>query len=175
MNVIKEAIRTLATTGDELYSVVGLVSSIDETAGICTVTPLNGDAPIDEVRMRANDNPGWMIVPVDGTEVVVTFIGQSLGYLALVSVVEKLVLEIDGMTFELNEKGLKLINDSTSFKDQLNGLIGVVEGILKALETFKVITPSGPSTAVTPDSLEALLVQKNSLSQVKTNFQKLLA
>jgi hypothetical protein len=99
--------------GEELYSVVGKVSEIDEAARTCTVTPIEG-APIFDVRLQAwiDNEKGFVHIPSDGSEVIVTFINKDTGFVASMSEVAKIVFILeDGerMEFQVDKSKISLV------------------------------------------------------------------
>lgn len=174
---IKDAIKAMAgNDGDELYSLVGVVTEIDEQSMTCTVDPVNGSATIYDVRFKCemSEGVGFELLPKLNSKVVVTFLSANSAYVALYSEVTRFKVEIGSTVFEIEAGGLKLNNDQVAFNDSLNDLFATISNLIKVLKSFKVITPSGPSTAVSPDSLSALLLRDQELEQVKTKFKSLL-
>lgn len=172
---IKEAVRALAKTGEEVYSVLGKVVSVDGYT--CEVEPLDGSATIQDVRFKADvdQEDGLAQEPKVDSVVVVTFLGKNTGYVGLGSELKKVTLVVDETTFRVDGNGMHLSNGQTVFKDQVNDLITVLDKVIEALKAFKVMTPSGPSTNVMPDSLAAVVAQELALTKVKEGFEKILA
>jgi hypothetical protein len=110
---IKEAIRELAKGDDQVYSVLCTVKSVDTINNICDCEPINGDADLLEVRLMAQNETGFLIIPKVGSVVVVTMINKYTGYVAMFSEVEKIYLNGD------NYDGLVKIGDLV---DKLNNL-----------------------------------------------------
>jgi hypothetical protein len=74
---IAEAIRSLSGTDDLQYeSVLCSVSDIDTSKMLCTCSPINGDADFYEVRLNADYKKGYVLVPKDGSVVVISQISN---------------------------------------------------------------------------------------------------
>jgi len=93
---IAEAIRALSGMDDLQYeSVLCNVSEIDTTKMLCKCSPINGDADFEEVRLNANYTKGFVLVPKDGSVVVVSQISNEVAYISMVSDVEQIYLAGD--------------------------------------------------------------------------------
>lgn len=108
---IKDAIREIAKPRDT-YSIVCTVSDIDVTNKLCNCTPINGEAVLMNVRLSANNNKGFMLIPKNDSIVVVTLINNTTGYVAMCSEVDEVwlngnnyngIVKIDEQTAKLNQ------------------------------------------------------------------------
>jgi len=150
-NSIKEAIRELVKTDDVLYSVLCTVKSVDTTNNICDCEPIDGSADLLEVRLMAQNDTGFLIIPKTDSVVVVTMINKYTGYVAMFSEVEKIYLNGD------NYDGLVKIGDLV---DKLNNLENKVNSIINTYNTHthpyvNVSTPAttSPSTSLVTGTL----------------------
>lgn len=150
-NSIKEAIRELVKTDDVLYSVLCTVKSVDTTNNICDCEPIDGSADLLEVRLMAQNDTGFLIIPKVNSVVVVTMINKYTGYVAMFSEVEKIYLNGD------NYDGLVKIGDLV---DKLNNLENKVNSIINTYNTHthpyvNVSTPAttSPSTSLVTGTL----------------------
>jgi CxxC motif-containing protein len=75
--------------------------------------------------------------------------------------IEKVVYKQNGLEviIDSTDKKVSLKNESTSLKD-------ILQALADLLKQFKVQTPSGISTVVAPDSLNAILQFENSFKQL---------
>lgn len=132
---IKDAIRQLAKTDGVHYSVLCTVKDVDTTNNICDCEPLDGGADLLEVRLMAQNETGFLIVPKVDSVVVVTMLNKYTGYVAMFSEVEEIRLNGD------NYKGLVKVDDLV---DKINGLENLVNNILTTLKTTTIpLAPSG--------------------------------
>jgi hypothetical protein len=136
-NDIREAIRDMADKNESVYSIPCLIikKSIDKTELICDCSPVNGDADLLGVRLMAEKNTGFLIIPKDESLVLVTMINKHTGYVAMFSEVEEIQLNGD------NYDGLVKINDLVN---KLNALENLVNNILTTLKATTIpLAPSG--------------------------------
>lgn len=110
---IKDAIRELAKSDDALYSVLCTVKDVDTTNNICDCEPIDGSADLLEVRLMAQNETGFLIIPKIDSVVVVTMINKYTGYVAMFSEIEE--IQLNGNNYD----GLVKIGDLV---DKLNNL-----------------------------------------------------
>lgn len=174
--MIAQFIQTLAKTSDEVYSVVGKVAGVDESARTCEVEPLNGDAVLFDIRLQGEQgrSDGVVVIPKVGSWVVVTFTEKTDGYVALCSEAEKVLWGIGSNKLEYTKDGLHVGNAVSDLKTELENLIGLVDALLTTLQTFTVATNVGPSIGVVPPTLTSLVQHKVDLALVKEKLLSLL-
>lgn len=113
----------------EIYSIACTVDSVDSAERTCDVTPNNGDAQIFGVRLQSVvdedsiEPKGFIIFPVVGSEILVTFINSQTGYVGSYS-------EVDLYIIESKNESLKAI----------------LSDLIDAINNIQVTTPQGPST-----------------------------
>lgn len=103
---IKQLLNEIVKNRDEIYSIVAKVTSVDETERTCDVEPINGDAEIFGVRLQAdiNSTNGFVMIPTVDSNVVVTFLNQSTGFVSVFSDVEKIhVVSNTEMTIDCSD------------------------------------------------------------------------
>lgn len=111
---IKKAIKELSKTNDAIYSVVCEVSNVSEVDMTCDCTPLDGSAELLEVRLQAQLEDGWVLVPKEGSVVTVTMLNQTTGFVSQVSEIDKIIGYINaGNKFEFSSDGF-VWNDGTN-------------------------------------------------------------
>jgi hypothetical protein len=110
---IRKAIKELSKTGDEVYSIVCNVDSVDTAEKTCDCSPVDGKADLLGVRLMAQNQTGFYIIPKIGSIVVVTMINGFTGYVAMFSEVDEIQLNGD------NYDGLVRVQELT---DKLNNL-----------------------------------------------------
>ena len=141
---IRDLIQKLAQTGDEMYSVVGEVSEVDETARTCTVQPANGTAKIIGCRLQSgiDSESGFVMVPKDGSNVVVSFLNKDAGFVTLMDEVDKIIIDCDDVAFNGGDNGGLVISGETASK--LNDIENKVNSILNTLKGVTVpLAPTG--------------------------------
>ena len=134
LQIIKQSILKI-TKQDDIYSLVCVVSDIDLDNYTCICKPVNGSATLVNVRLMASNSTGFKVIPKDGSEVLVTLINQSTGYVAMCSEID--LIELNGD----NEEGLVKVNDLVT---KLNNLENLVNNILNTLKSTSIpLAPSG--------------------------------
>jgi hypothetical protein len=135
------------------------------TGESCTVK--YGELELTEVRLKATINGNGdklLMLPKVGSMVL---IGSLTGDLKSLAVLR--VNELEKLEYEQN--GLKIGVDSTdgklSIQNNSINLKDVFQGLTDLLKQFKVTTPSGPSTAILPDTMQAVM-------KFETDFKNLL-
>lgn len=119
-NDIKKAIKTLASEVD-INTVVCKVSNINTTKNTCTCTPIDGTAEILGVRLMAENSKGFLIIPKDGTTVIVNMINTFTGYISMFSEVDKIYL--NGDTYSGLVKIDDLITKLNNLENKVNELV----------------------------------------------------
>lgn len=173
---ICESIKQLSKTADELYSVVGEVTEVDEAARVCTVRPLNGDADLLDIRLQAQEKgeDGFVLIPAVGSWAVVTFLSKETGYVAKCSTVDKVIWTVDKQQFEFTKDGMSLKNDQAAFASEVEKMMDTLDALIQTLTEFQVSTNMGPSIVVMPQIITKLTQHKTDFAQVKTNLKTML-
>lgn len=112
VTTIKEAIRSVIPDMNN-YSVICTVSDIDLVKCICNCTPKDGGAVLVNVRINASNKDGFKLIPKNNTDVVVTLINNTTGYVSMVSEVDE--IHLNGVTFG----GIVKIVEQTAKLNQL--------------------------------------------------------
>lgn len=176
MNELKEAIRRIAKREDEVYSLVGTVTSVDEAARIVSVRPLNGDAELFDIRLQAaqDQTDGVVAIPAKDSWVLVAFLSKETGYVAKCSQVDKIIWTVEGQELEFTKSGLKLKSDQAGFTAEVEKLIDTLSALIQTLTTFQLSTNMGPTIAVMPQVIQALMQHKTDFEAVKKNLKTML-
>lgn len=128
---LRDALKTLTKPNNDGYSKVCTVDSVDLVNRTCYCIPINEDADITEVRLMANIDNGFLLIPEVNSVVVVSFLSDSSAYVALVSKVSE--VQLNGTNFngliKIDEQTAKLNQLVTELQTQL-GLIatGIAAG-----------------------------------------------
>ena len=131
---IKKAIKGLSETGDEVYSILCTVKSVDLTAKTCYCLPVSGDADITDVSLIVNAQTGFMIIPTVGSKVLVTMQNESTGYVGMYSQVDFIYLNGDSYG------GLVKVADLVT---KLNNLEKKVNTLITAMSSWVVVPNDG--------------------------------
>lgn len=132
---IKDLIRQLSDTGEEIYSKICTVVSVDDTKRTCTVRPIDESAEINRVKLQAfiNGKTGVYLQPAEGSEVIVTFIGKSAAYVAMYSELDEIFIDVPQITINGGDNGgLINIGDLVSKINALESDLNTVKGLFNA-------------------------------------------
>lgn len=145
---LRDALRSLVKPNNDGFSKVCTIDSVDLTKLTCYCMPLNGDADIINVRLMANIDNGFLLVPEVESIVVVSFLSDDSAYVSLVSKVSE--IQLNGKNFD----GLVKVQELT---DKLNALENKINDLITACQSQVVtLAPSGTFplasffTSVTP-------------------------
>lgn len=128
---LRDALKTLTKPNNDGYGKVCTVDSVDLVNRTCYCIPINEYADITEVRLMANIDNGFLLIPEVNSIVVVSFLSDSSAYVALVSKVSE--VQLNGTNFngliKIDEQTAKLNQLVTELQTQL-GLIatGIAAG-----------------------------------------------
>lgn len=129
MLTIKEIVQLLAHNGDESYGHVCTVKSVDGL--VCDVEPINGDAPILDVRLVADETENkFILVPKVGSIVIVQFLTKEAAYVSMVSQISQVLWKIGESYLSCTEDGFVMKKGDDDMKEVLNLIIEAVEFII---------------------------------------------
>lgn len=120
---IRDAIKDI--TGQyaaPVYSIICTVDSVDENNRTCTVTPVNGDAQIQDVRLQAAigaDQVGQFVIPATGSYVIVSMTSEYAGFVSMFSEVERVDLVGTDANMQPLVKGESLNDNLDDLTDKL--------------------------------------------------------
>lgn len=155
---IKAGIQALAYKPNELISGTVVPGSINAGAGTVSVQPSNDDAPIEGVMLGTitNQTNGLLLFPEDGSHVVIGCV-DGPGEWALISAgaINKAVISIGNIRYEMDNTQVRLINGNTVFSIGTNllkistateSLFQLLNDLLTAISILTVTTSTGPSS-----------------------------
>ena len=125
VTTIKDAIRSVIPDMNN-YSVICTVSDINLVKCVCNCTPKDGGAVLVNVRINASNKDGFKLIPKDNTDVVVTLINNTTGYVSMVSEVDE--IHLNGVSFG----GIVKIVEQTA---KLNQLVAELQAQLVLIAT----------------------------------------
>ena len=109
---IKEALKMAAKDGSEAHFILCTVSSVDTTKKACVCEPVSGGADLMGVKLMAENQTGFYIIPKVNSHVVVC-VQNNLSFVTMFSEVQEIQLNGD------NYDGLVKIQELV---DKLNNL-----------------------------------------------------
>lgn len=126
------------------YSQIGKAINVDATKRTCDFEPISDIANREGIRLQSviSEGKGLVLIPKEGSDIIVTFLNKSTGFVSLTSEIEK-------VHFEAGGEDLKVI---------LNDLI-------KEIKNAIIQTPAGPGSVAPPTQvlLDAIDVRINKL------------
>ena len=142
-----DALRSITKQNNDGFSKVCTVDSVDLTNLTCYCVPINGDADIQEVRLMANIDNGFLLIPKVDSVVVVSFLSDSSAYVSMVSKVSE--IQLNGTNYggliRVAELTTKLNNLENAFNQHMT---------LYNLHTHAGVTAGSSTTTpvVVPDT-----------------------
>jgi len=99
---------------ENIYTIVGAVSNVDEAKRTCDLDPFDGTAKRTGCRLQASisNADGFVQIPTDGSTIAVTFFDRQKGFVSLFTEVDKILSE--SPLFEFNGgslDGITKVND----------------------------------------------------------------
>jgi hypothetical protein len=159
-NEIHDALHEYVKRRNKVTLILAKVTSIDEVAQTCDVEDVVGEHEIFDVRLRASvGSKGLLIIPEKGSQVLIGSIGQSDTEYCVLSVtkVKKLSVEIDSVTYEIDNQGFLIKKGGEDLKKLLSDLIQQIQ-----LLTVTCAAPATPSSV--PLNSVAFTLIKNRLN-----------
>jgi hypothetical protein len=136
MLTVKEILKDLGKNKDEVHGVVCTVKSVNGMK--CECLPVNGNAPIKDVRLVADDSTKkYVLVPKVGSMVVVEFLNNAAGYVAMVSEITEVLIKIGTVYYSMNDEGFLLKKGSDTLKD-------ILKLIVEAMQVIVVMQGNNP-------------------------------
>lgn len=163
---IAQHIRAIAGDNSIKAFQATVVSVKDDT---CTIQ-LENELEISDVKLKSNvgKENGILPIPKIGSEVLVASLTPNLESLSVIQYGEIESFEIKGLVGHLN---IDMVQGKIGFSNKTSSLYELLETMVDALKTFKVVTPvqGAPtlSTNVSPDSL-------TKIAKVEMAFKSLL-
>jgi hypothetical protein len=136
---LADAVRTLAGYDDLLFeSTICIVSDVDIAENTCTCTPIGKDiAEFKSVQLSSKQSKGFLLIPADGSTVVVTQLNEFDAYISMVGEVDQIYLRGDA------EGGIVKVNDLVA---KLNNLESALNSHILLYNLHIHPTPAGPSS-----------------------------
>jgi len=157
-----------------VYSLICVVDSVDEAQRTCSVSPVNGDAPIDEVRLQAQigaSQVAHLVIPKVGSYVIVSMISEHAGYVSMFSEIERIDLAGNDDDMEPLVKGEALNDNLDDLTDKVIDLANdlVTFGNTQAAAAAGALAPLAPGYATLAAAATALASAATALKANYTN------
>lgn len=145
---LRDSLRKLTTPNSNAYSKVCTVDSVDLVNLTCYCIPINDDADITEVRLMANIDNGFLLIPEVNSIVVVSFLSDSSAYVSLVSKVSE--IQLNGTNYDGLVKVQELTDKLNNLENKLNDLITACSSQVVTLAPSGTFPLASFFTSVTP-------------------------
>lgn len=157
---IKEAIRALSGMDDLMYeATVCQVSDVNTTEFTCTCSPIDGSADLFDVLLNANASKGFVLVPKNGSIVVVNQISDANAYVSMVSDVDQVYIAGD-----VNGGLIKIDDLKSQYDTMVNGFKTAISAGFSALSG---LDGGASATAFNSAASSILLLNKTTLENTK--------
>lgn len=162
--------KIIDTNTDGVFSLVGEVIEVNESARTCDVQPLNGTAILFDVKLQADEslNKGLVIFPTIGSNVIVTFLNAQTGFVSAFSTFDKAEIVTTEQHLYFDKNGLKLSKQNADLRKELDKMFELQSDILQLLTTFQLITNVGVTVQVVPNIIVELEKLKAKNEQIKS-------
>lgn len=118
---LRDAIRKMTqNVNEEVYSIPCEVASVDTSNNTCVCSPVNGDSDLIDVRLQAGSGNGVLMIPKEGSIVMVTPINEVTGFVSMYSEIESIQF-LDGSYGGLIKID-EIVNKLNAIEDDINTL-----------------------------------------------------
>jgi hypothetical protein len=136
MSNIKDLVRQLMNEGTEER---GIVCKATKVNGMnCECEPINGNAPLLDVRLVADDSANkFVLIPKVDSIVIVEFLNEAAGYVSMVSEVSEVRYKIGDTWFSANVDGFEIKKGADSVKE-------IIQLIIESQQNIMVLYGNNP-------------------------------
>jgi hypothetical protein len=131
MSAMKDALRSLVTGNEEIYSIIGKVTSVD--GSFCDVSPIDGSADLLGVRLQVTTVNGFLLIPKVNTNVIVSFLSKDEAFVSMVSEVDEI---------RLNGNSWSLLKTEV-FLEQMDKLKQSVDALMDGFTNWTPVAQDG--------------------------------
>lgn len=152
---IKELIQDLAKDkGEEIYSKICKVDSVDESKRTCDASPIDDGAKIFDIRLQSvtSSTKGLVMIPKVDSFIIVTFLGKNTAFVSLFDDVDKILIDCDEITFNQGNfggwfKAPKVNEEINKLKDRITALESALTSFANTQAGAASPTPLTPLSA----------------------------
>jgi hypothetical protein len=160
---ILEAVQALAKT-EELSgfeSIVCKASDINTTGLTCTATPIDGTAEFFDVRLNANGQKGFVLIPKNNSIIIICQTSETSAFVSMVSEVDQIYLNGE------NNGGLIKIDN---LKSQYDAGIAAIKAACAA--GFSALSGLDGGASLSAFNAAAASIQNLNLTPLQNNTVK---
>jgi len=142
VELIKDIIKS-EVAKEKFYSQYGTCKDVDKNKRTCTFVPAGDDAERFDIRLQAlmDSDKGFVMIPVEGSNIAVTFVNKSTGFVSLTEDIEEIIYQGG------NNGGLVNIQPLI---EKINNLENKVNELISHSSTHTHIVSSFGSPSTTP-------------------------
>jgi hypothetical protein len=163
-----EALKSNINVDRKSFPVVFQATVVDVGNNTCKIKTIDNDLELEDVQFSAtegNDN-GFILIPKQGTNVLVGLIGDDENSLYLVSIdeIDAVKTTIGDQTFLITENGfeLEMSSGKLTLKNNISDLKVILSDIVSMVSQITVSTGVGPSgTPLPPTVAQAQTLNTN--------------
>lgn len=140
---IKEAIRKIVGEFNPALGVICTVVSVGSTTCVCS--PIDGSADIEDVRLKAGDGDGLLMIPAVDSVVIVQMVNDVEGYISMFSQLDSIKM-LDGSFDGLVKVG-DLVTKLNNIENKVNDIITTYNAHTHAVSGSATLIPNGSPIA----------------------------
>lgn len=177
---IFEEFMTNELAKEKFYSQIGKAVNVDEEKRTCDFEPIEDEATREGVRLQSviSETKGFVLIPKENSDIVVTFFNRSTGFVSLTSELEKVIWDVDLTQINGGDNGgLINIEDLITKINQLenalnnhiaifNSHIHITTATVAATPTPGIIAPTTPGDAT---NTIAPITQRSDMEDITVN------
>lgn len=156
MNELKQAIQQLAGThlNDEVSLIACSVDSVDISARKCNCVAIsgNGITELPNVQLMADVDDGFLLVPAEGSTVIVSFSKRNEPYVAMFSAIDKVLMTANN--FQFNDGSYGGLTRTDVLTEKINNLENLLNDLIEKYNTHTHPGVSSGSSTSAPTVLQ---------------------
>lgn len=146
------------------------VNSSDPSTRTCDCSPIGGDSGTDipNVQLMADVEDGWLLIPSDGSTVIVTYSTRNEPYVSLFSGIESAFFVVSGV-IQLRDGAFGGLTKTLELQLQLDKSNQLLAALLLVINGVPILEPGSGSPSALQIALKAALVgqQLGDFSQIE--------
>jgi len=163
---------------ERFYSLIGKAVNVDPDKRICDFEPIDDIATREGVRLQSviSETKGFVLIPKENSDIIVTFLNRSTGFVSLTSELEKIIWDADSTQVNGGDNGgliniQPLINKINQLENALNNHIAIFNSHIHITTATVAATPTpgiiAPTTPGDTTNTITPITQKSDLEDTK--------
>lgn len=116
----RRLLREIVNEGQEIYSIICKVNSVDTSDKTCDCSPIYEGADLLDIKLNADNKTGFLIIPKVGSIVIVTMTSDQTGYVGMFSEVQE--IQLNGGNYGGLPQIEKLVDKYNQIEKSINDL-----------------------------------------------------